>query len=184
VNTRIICEDRGGQWVARAFRADTGDPFGIECVDDSRDRAIERLTRWLDWQREHTAALDALQQAERAYHRTIAGSAFALPTEGPNAIELFELLVLADLRRRGFSVHQLHTILRILREQFGQRLYDVTGGGGSVQLLTDGRDVYARADSGAFYNLLRMPTQPLLVIGDESRLKELSGRLRRRRRRR
>ena len=38
--------------------------------------------------REHTAALEALQQAERAYHRTIAGSAFASPTEGPSAIEV------------------------------------------------------------------------------------------------
>ena len=44
--------------------------------------------RWLEWQREHTAALEALQQAQRAYHRTIAGSAFASPTEGPSAIEL------------------------------------------------------------------------------------------------
>jgi DNA-binding transcriptional MerR regulator len=113
-------------------------------------------------------------------HRTAAGG---YTERRYSPIELFELLVLADLRRRGFTVHQLHAILRILREQFGQRLYDVTGGGGSVQLLTDGRDVYARTDSGTFYNLLRMPTQPLLVIGDESRLKELSGRLRRRRRR-
>src|SRR6266436_2187671 len=59
-------------------------------------------------------------------------------------IELFELLVLADLRRRGFTVHQLHQLLRVLREQFGQRLFDATGGGGSVQLLTDGQDIYAR----------------------------------------
>ena len=44
--------------------------------------------RWLEWQREHAAALEALQQAQRAYHRTIAGSAFASPTEGPSAIEL------------------------------------------------------------------------------------------------
>ncbi|HMB80378.1 MAG TPA: hypothetical protein VKI43_09945 [Vicinamibacterales bacterium] len=43
---------------------------------------------WLAWQREHTAALEALQQAQRAYHRTIAGSAFASPTEGPSAIEM------------------------------------------------------------------------------------------------
>ena len=43
---------------------------------------------WLEWQREHAAALDALQQAERAYHRTIAGSAFASATEGPTSIEL------------------------------------------------------------------------------------------------
>ena len=44
--------------------------------------------QWNTWQREHTAALESLQQAQRAYHRTIAGSAFASPTEGPTAIEL------------------------------------------------------------------------------------------------
>ena len=46
-------------------------------------------------------------------------------------IELFELLVLADLRRRGFTIQQLHLILRTLQEQFGERLFDATGGGGS-----------------------------------------------------
>jgi DNA-binding transcriptional MerR regulator len=97
-------------------------------------------------------------------------------------IELFELLVLADLRRRGFTVHQLHAIVRTLREQFGQRLFDATGGGAAVQLLTDGAEIFARTDGGALYNLLRTPTQPLLVIGDESRLKQLSGRLRTKRR--
>jgi DNA-binding transcriptional MerR regulator len=110
-------------------------------------------------------------------HRTAAGG---YTERRYSPIELFELLVLADLRRRGFSVQQLHAILNILREQFGQRLYEATGGGGAVQLLTDGRDIYARTDSGAFYNLLRMPAQPLLVIGDESRLRLLSGRLKRR----
>ena len=43
---------------------------------------------WQEWQHEHAAALEALQQAQRAYHRTIAGSAFASPTEGPSATEL------------------------------------------------------------------------------------------------
>jgi DNA-binding transcriptional MerR regulator len=99
-------------------------------------------------------------------------------------IELFELLILADLRRRGFSVYQLHTIVRVLREQFGQRLFDATGGGSAVQLLTDGREIYARTDRGAFYNMLKTPAQPLLVIGDESGLKELSGRIRPKRRKR
>src|SRR5262252_3128886 len=83
-------------------------------------------------------------------------------------IELFELLVLADLRRRGFSVHQLHTILRILRDQFGVRLFEATGGGGSIDLLTDGRAIYARTERGAVHNLLKTPSQPLLVIGDDS----------------
>ncbi len=48
----------------------------------------EQSNRWQEWQREHAAALEALQEAQRAYHRTITGSAFASPTEGPSAIEL------------------------------------------------------------------------------------------------
>jgi hypothetical protein len=85
---RIICRERDGQWVARAYRDDNGDPFGIECAAPTKDEAVTRLTRWLDWQKEHEAALDALQQAERAYHRTIVGSAFANPVEAPSPIEL------------------------------------------------------------------------------------------------
>jgi DNA-binding transcriptional MerR regulator len=92
-------------------------------------------------------------------------------------IELFELLVLADLRHRGLSVQQLHTILRVLADQFGTRLFEATGGGGPVQLLTDGQEVFARTSGGQFFNLLKTPTQPLLAIGDEGLLKELRGKV-------
>jgi hypothetical protein len=85
---RIACAERTGQWVAHAVREDTGDVFGIECAGASEAAATDRLIRWLAWQNEHAAALEALQQAEHGYHRTIAGSAFANPSEGPTAIEL------------------------------------------------------------------------------------------------
>ena len=85
---RLLTTERDGRWTARAERDDTGDPFGIECTGDSEPEATARLTRWLEWQHEHAAALDALQRAEHAYHRTIAGSAFASPTEGPSALEM------------------------------------------------------------------------------------------------
>ncbi len=81
-------------------------------------------------------------------------------------IELLELLVLADLRRRGFSIPQLHAIIRALKEQFGVRLFDATGGGGSLQLLTDGREIYARTSLGKFFNLLQSPGQAMLVVGN------------------
>lgn len=113
-------------------------------------------------------------------HRTPAGG---YTERRYTPIDLFELLVLANLRRRGFSVPQLHRLLRILKEQFGTRLFDATGGGGGVQLLTDGREIYARTDRGEFFNLLKTPAQPLLVVGDEGLLKELSASLRPRRRR-
>src|SRR6185295_18474271 len=85
---RLVCVERDGQWLAHAEREDTGDPFGIECGGANEAEALDGLTRWLEWQSEHSAALEDLQRAERAYHRTIAGSAFASPTEGPSAIEL------------------------------------------------------------------------------------------------
>lgn len=85
---RLVAAERDGQWLAHAVRDHSGEPFGIECAGATETAAIDRLTRWLEWQHEHTEALEALQQAERSYHRTIAGSAFASPTEGPSALEL------------------------------------------------------------------------------------------------
>jgi DNA-binding transcriptional MerR regulator len=114
-------------------------------------------------------------------HRTAAGG---YTERRYTPIELFELLVLADLRQRGFSIRQLHTIVRILKNQFGVRIFDATGGGDAVQLLTDGRELYARAANGAVFNVLKSPTQPLLAVGDEGPLKKLGGRLRRSRGRR
>lgn len=85
---RYEIAERDGQWFAHAVRLDTGDRFGVECSGPSRDAALARLNQWLEWQAEHSVALEALQSAERAYYRTIAGSAFANPTEGPTSIEL------------------------------------------------------------------------------------------------
>jgi hypothetical protein len=80
--------EREGQWIAHAVREDSGDRFGIECAAASEPDAIDLLAEWLEWQHNHASALEALQRAERDYHRTIAGSAFASPTEGPSALEL------------------------------------------------------------------------------------------------
>jgi DNA-binding transcriptional MerR regulator len=109
-------------------------------------------------------------------HRTAAGG---YTERRYTPIELFELLVLADLRRRGFTIHQLHTIVDTLKARFGTRLFEATGGGGGVQLLTDGRGIFARTDRGEFFNLLESPAQPLLVVGNEGLLKELGGKVRR-----
>jgi DNA-binding transcriptional MerR regulator len=111
-------------------------------------------------------------------HRTDAGG---YTERRYTPIDLFELLVLAELRGRGFSVHQLHAVVRALKVQFGTRLFDATGGGGAVRLLTDGQEIYARTAAGDVFNLLKAPTQALLVIGDDGPLKELSGKFRKRR---
>jgi DNA-binding transcriptional MerR regulator len=108
-------------------------------------------------------------------HRTAAGG---YTERRYTPIELFELLVLADLRNRGFSIPQLHAVVDALEEQFDVSLFEATGGGGSVQLLTDDKAIYAKTADGEFYNLLESPAQPLLVVGDEGLLRELGGKVR------
>ena len=85
---RIRTFSKGPTWVAWAERSEEGTRFGIECTAPTEAEAVARLTRWLDWQREHADALAALQEAERDYHRTIAGSAFASADEGPSPEEM------------------------------------------------------------------------------------------------
>ena len=41
-----------------------------------------------EWQREHAAALAELQEAQRAYHRTVAATAFQGAAEEPSAEEM------------------------------------------------------------------------------------------------
>ena len=96
---------------------------------------------------------------------------------------MYELLVLANLRRRGFTVRKIRTVLETLRRRFGVRLYDALGDGGPVTLLTDGKEIYARTPAGEFFNLLGASEQPLLVVGAEDELKALSARARAHRRR-
>lgn len=108
-------------------------------------------------------------------HRTQAGG---YTERRYSPIDLFELAALADLRRSGLSISKIRLVLDTLRRRFGIRLFDAIGGGGAITLLTDGKDIYARTEGGQFFNLLRAPTQPLLVVGNEGSLRELKLRMR------
>ncbi len=93
-------------------------------------------------------------------------------------IEVLELLVLADLRRHGFSIQQLHHIVEVLRDRFGVSVFEATGGSTRLQVLTDGVRVFARTAAGEFYNLLESPVQPLMEVGDARRLRLVAGKFR------
>jgi DNA-binding transcriptional MerR regulator len=89
-------------------------------------------------------------------------------------IELLELMVLADLRRRGFSVGRLRLLMRVLADRFQVRLYEAIEGGGPITLYIDGAKIYARSKTGALFNVLDHPEQPLLMVGEDPRLRELT----------
>ena len=126
-----------------------------------------RQLQWWDARRLFTSAV--------ASRKTAAGG-FTERRYTP--VDLLELMVLADLRRQGLSVGRIRLLLETLREKFGIRLFEAVGGAGSVTLLTDGREIFARTATGEFVNLLRAPDQPMLVVGDIPMLKELTARTR------
>ena len=111
-------------------------------------------------------------------HRTEAGG-FTERRYTP--MDVLELQVLADLRRRGFSVPQLRRLLSTLREVFNIRLYEAIGDGGPMSLFVSGDQLYARLEDGQMFNMDR-PTEPMLMVGEELPLRPLAARERKRRR--
>jgi DNA-binding transcriptional MerR regulator len=91
-------------------------------------------------------------------------------------VELLELMVMADLRRRGFTIGTIRRLLETLRARFKVRLYEAIEGGGPVTLFIDGKQIFARTDNGDIYNVLDNPGQPLLMVGEQVRLRQLVAR--------
>jgi DNA-binding transcriptional MerR regulator len=140
-----------------------------------RSREVAALTglsakqlQW--WDRRHVIAPSVPS------HRTESGG---FTERRYTSVELLELMVLADLRRRGFSVARLRRLIGVLQSRFKVRLFEAIEGGGPVTLFIDGRDIYARTETGELFNVLNRPEQPLLIVGQDLRLRELTARERR-----
>jgi DNA-binding transcriptional MerR regulator len=91
-------------------------------------------------------------------------------------VELLELMVLADLRRRKFSLASIRRLLEVLKSRFKVRLFEAIEGGGPITLFIDGTEIFARTESGEIYNVLENPRQPLLMVGEELKLRQLVAR--------
>ena len=68
--------ERNGQFTAHAVTGETRERFGIETSAGSAAEALDKLTRWLEWQHDHAAALVELQRAQHTYHKAVADHAF------------------------------------------------------------------------------------------------------------
>jgi hypothetical protein len=128
-----------------------------------------RQLQWWDARR--------LFQSAIASHRTEAGG---FTERRYTALDVLELQVLADLRRRGFSIPRLRRLLAALHDVFGIRLYEAIGDGEPMTLYVNGDQLYARMADGRVFNMDE-PTQPLLMVGEDLPYKPLTGRERRKR---
>ena len=142
-------------------------------------REVAQLTgltaRQLQWWAKRDLFLPAVPS-----HKTEAGG-FTERRYTP--VELLELMVLADLRRKGFSVSRIRKLLQVLKTRFKTRLYDAIEGGGPVTLYIDHDNIYARTAAGDLFSILDNAAQPLMMMGEDIKLRQLIARERPARRR-
>src|SRR5512138_1818862 len=53
--------------------------------------------------------------------------------------EVVEITVIAELRRKGFSLQKIRRVLRFLQKEMSRRLSDVLKSEGDLHLVTDGK---------------------------------------------
>jgi hypothetical protein len=68
--------------------------------------------------------------------------------------------VIAELRRKGFSLQKLRRVVRFLHREMGQRLSQVLTGDSALHLLTDGKSIYLEHRPGASSICSRTPSSP------------------------
>lgn len=128
-----------------------------------------RQLQWWDARRVFKSAV--------ASHKTEAGG-FTERRYTP--LDVLELQVLGDLRRRGFSIPRLRRLLATLRDVFGVRLYETIGEGGPMTLFIGGDQIYGRMVDGQLFNM-EQPSQALLMVGEALTMRPLAARERKRR---
>lgn len=78
--------------------------------------------------------------------------------------EVIEVTVIAELRRKGFSLQKIRRVLRFLQREMGRRLHEVLAGENDLHLVTDGKAIYLEDDSERIVDILKNARQPMFLV--------------------
>ena len=78
--------------------------------------------------------------------------------------EVVEVTVIAELRRKGFSLQKIRRVLRFLQREMGRRLGDVLSGEHDLHLVTDGKSIYLEDSSERIVDILKNAKQPMFLV--------------------
>src|SRR5215470_1235476 len=85
--------------------------------------------------------------------------------------EVVEISVIAELRRKGFSLQKIRRVLRFLQKDMGKRLSEALSAPSNVHLLTDGKSIYLEDAPDRSIDLLRNARQPMFVVSVTDQVK-------------
>jgi len=88
--------------------------------------------------------------------------------------EVVEVTVIAELRRKGFSLQKIRRVLRFLQREMGRRLADVMASESELHLLTDGKSIYLEDNHARIIDILKNAKQPMFLVSVTDQVRRLT----------
>ena len=89
--------------------------------------------------------------------------------------EVVEITVIAELRRKGFSLKKIRRVLRYLQREMGRRLSDVLAPQSDLHLLTDGKSIFLEDNHQRIIDILKNARQPMFLVCVSDQARRLGG---------
>jgi DNA-binding transcriptional MerR regulator len=90
------------------------------------------------------------------------------------AEEVVEITVIAELRRKGFSLQKIRRVLRFLQREMGRRLAEVLSAESDLHLVTDGKSIFLEDQSERIIDILKNARQPMFLVCVTDQVRRLS----------
>jgi len=88
--------------------------------------------------------------------------------------EVIEVAVIAELRRKGFSLQKIRRVLKFLQKEMGKRLFESVKNGAEIHLLTDGKNIYLEDNERRIVNILKNARQPIISVCVSDQIRRLT----------
>ena len=81
-----------------------------------------------------------------------------------SAEEVIEITVIAELRRKGFSLQKIRRVLRFLHREMGKKLAEVLDSASELHLVTDGKSIFLEDQHARIIDLMKDARQPMFLV--------------------
>lgn len=91
-----------------------------------------------------------------------------------DAAEVIEITVIAELRRKGFSLQKIRRVLKFLQKEMGKRLAEVMDVHSDLHLVTDGKAVFLEDKHVRIIDILKNANQPMFLVSVSDQARRLT----------
>src|ERR1700722_18586144 len=88
--------------------------------------------------------------------------------------EVIEITVIAELRRKGFSLQKIRRVLRFLQKEMGKRLAEVIAATSNLPLVTDGKSIFLEDQHDRIIDILKNARQPMFLVSVSDQARRLT----------